>query len=43
MELFLLSMISVKSKKMFAITDVALALTSTYALEKLWLAIRTDK
>ena len=36
-------MISAKSKKMFAITDVGLALTSPYALEKLGLAIRTDK
>ena len=34
-ELFLLAMISAKSKKMFAITDVGLALTSPYALEKL--------
>ena len=42
-ELFLLSMISAKSKRMFAITDVGLALTSPYALEKLGLAIRTDK
>ena len=42
-ELFLLAMISAKSKKMFAITDVGLALTSPYALEKLGLAIRTDK
>jgi hypothetical protein len=42
-ELFLLSMISAKSKKMFAITDVGLALTSPYALEKLGLALRTDK
>lgn len=40
---FLLSMISAKSKKMFAITDVGLALTSPYALEKLGLAVQTDK
>lgn len=42
-ELFLLSMISAKSKKIFAITDVGLALTSPYVLEKLGLAIRTDR
>ena len=42
-EVFLLSMISAKSKKMFAITDVGLALTSPYALEKLGMTIKTDK
>ena len=42
-ELFLLSMISAKSKRMFAITDVGLALTSPYALEKLGLSLKTEK
>ena len=42
-EIFLLSMISAKSKKMFAITDVPMALTCPYALEKFRLAIKSDE
>lgn len=39
---FLLSMISAKSKKMFATTDVGIALTNPYALKKLNVAIKTN-
>lgn len=42
-EVFLLSMISAKAKKMFAITDVGIALTNPYALEKLGIAIKNKK
>ena len=41
-DIFILSMISAKAKKMFAITDVGMALTSPYALEKLNVAVKHD-
>ena len=42
-EVFLLSMISAKMKKMFAVTDVGVALTCPYALEKVGATIKADK
>lgn len=39
---FILSMISAKAKKMFAVTDVGVALTSPYLLDKYKLNIKND-